>query len=510
MNKNYLLFIILIIVTALYFFPVINLPLAPLDEAVILVGAERILKGQIPNKDFFTVYPPGQIYTLSALFRLFGISVTVERMYDIIVKILLSLSVFLVIKRLSSDKIALCGWVMSLIWIEYSTFPAYPVYPTLFFILISVSFILFYMDRPKNYYIFLSAVSIMIAILFRHDLGGLAAIAIMLVLFLRKMMNVHRSWSPMITFILSVLITALPVIFIVYINSSIKLMVDDLILYPALVLPKYSELPYPPLSRWNLPFYVFPLVMVAGIITFLILNRREINKTVVYGVLLVSLIGLFFLNQVRVRSDLIHLLPVAMIGIILAPILLFVLPRALSVSTWQYRTLCVLFIVFFTITLSKPIGRKFRSFPKGYSVKEVNPEIERARYQYIVPDIKQAVAFIKKITSEDDYIYVGVINHDRFTVNHPIIYFLTERRSATKYHEFNPGLINTLRTQEVMVGELKDKDVPVVVLAEQPWEEPNLSSADSGTNILDNYIKANYKLKKTYGNFEIWTKNMFY
>ena len=69
MIKKNLLLIPLLIITAIYYLPIINLPLGPLDETFILVGAEKILNGQIPHKDFSSEYHLGHISTLAALLR---------------------------------------------------------------------------------------------------------------------------------------------------------------------------------------------------------------------------------------------------------------------------------------------------------------------------------------------------------------------------------------------------------------------------------------------------------
>ena len=51
MHKKNLIIIVLLIATVIYYIPIIKSPLAPFDEAVILVGADRIVKGQVPYKD---------------------------------------------------------------------------------------------------------------------------------------------------------------------------------------------------------------------------------------------------------------------------------------------------------------------------------------------------------------------------------------------------------------------------------------------------------------------------
>jgi hypothetical protein len=45
---------------------------------VSTVGAERVLAGDIPYRDFWTIYAPGQFYLLALLFRLFGTHLLVE------------------------------------------------------------------------------------------------------------------------------------------------------------------------------------------------------------------------------------------------------------------------------------------------------------------------------------------------------------------------------------------------------------------------------------------------
>ena len=484
--------------------PIINLPLGPLDEAFILVGAEKILNGQIPHKDFSSEYPLGQISTLAALFKVFGVTVMTERVYDLIVKSLISLSVFLIIRFLASNGTAFVGWVMSLIWLQHSSVPAYPVYPCLLFIFISVYFLLFYMEEQKNYYIVLSTLFIVLSILFRHDIGGYAAIAVTIVLILRSIVGV-QSWAPVVLFIASGVLVCLPVIVYFFMHAALGYLYNDLIIMP-LTFSKSQVFPYPSLSRWNLPFYVFPSVVLAGAISSIFLIIRKKDDTTAYAILLISLIGIFFFNQARWRSDMVHLIPVALTGILLAPILLHTLMKRFSLNIWSSRIVFLLFVIAFGITLSKPISviKRLLSTTNGYILKNINPDIERAQYWDIREDIRDTVAYIKKNTSNNDYIYVGVKNHDKFNFNEVIIYFLSERDSASRYHVLNTGYHTTSEVQQGMVNEFKNRPPKLVLLLTRFRNEPNLSSIDTKVDILDNYISSNYELKETYGFYEIW------
>lgn len=504
MNKKNIFLVILFVITVIYYIPIINLPLGVYDEAVILVGAERVIEGQIPSRDFFTMYPPGQVYTLAAFFKAFGISVITERSYDIVIKSFISLLIFLIIRLFSSDITALVGWAMSLIWITLSTFPAYPVYPSVLCTFISIYFLMLHMKQDKLYYVVLSAISIVGAALFRHDQGGPAAVVIAFVLMLRKITGVQKSWKPLISYIASGVMAALPVLIYFFLNSALKYMLNDLILYPLTVFTEYQDFPYPLLSMNTLPFFVFPLVLLIGVVTFFVFIKQKIDDTTAFGILLISCIGIVFLNQVRVRSDLIHLLPSALTGILLAPVLLYTLSKGLSQSKWRNMLIWALFIIVFGITLYKPYSMKIPYIPMRYTLETVNPDIERAKYLKIDPDLKNVVTYIKNNTSKDEYLYVGVKNHDKVIFNHAIIYFLSERNPATKYHELNPNLIKTI--QEEIVSELTKKFTRLVVLTPGWRYEPNLSSIDSKINLLDNYISSNFELKKVYGIYEIMIK----
>src|SRR5215469_2583178 len=49
------------------------------DEGIVLQGAQRILNGQVPYRDFFTFYTPGSFYFTALLLRVFGDSIITAR-----------------------------------------------------------------------------------------------------------------------------------------------------------------------------------------------------------------------------------------------------------------------------------------------------------------------------------------------------------------------------------------------------------------------------------------------
>ena len=59
---------------AIVLFVPIRSPFYYYDEGFAVFNATRVIGGDIPYKDFWAIYPPGQVYILATLFWIFGIS----------------------------------------------------------------------------------------------------------------------------------------------------------------------------------------------------------------------------------------------------------------------------------------------------------------------------------------------------------------------------------------------------------------------------------------------------
>lgn len=69
------------------------------DEGVVLVDAARVAQGAVLHRDFYEIYGPAQIYILAGLFKMFGASILVERVWDTIVRAMIVTTAFLIVQR---------------------------------------------------------------------------------------------------------------------------------------------------------------------------------------------------------------------------------------------------------------------------------------------------------------------------------------------------------------------------------------------------------------------------
>lgn len=85
------------------------------DEGIVLQGAERILRGQVPYRDFFTFYTPGSFYLVASLFHVFGDSFVIARTSLALAGAICSLITFLLARRVCPLGTALFAGVLATI-----------------------------------------------------------------------------------------------------------------------------------------------------------------------------------------------------------------------------------------------------------------------------------------------------------------------------------------------------------------------------------------------------------
>ncbi len=85
-----------------WLYPFHNYTLLNADEGIILQGAERILAGQVPYRDFFTFYTPGSYYWTALLLKLFGDSILTARAALLVYGGLFAVLTYLLARRVSN------------------------------------------------------------------------------------------------------------------------------------------------------------------------------------------------------------------------------------------------------------------------------------------------------------------------------------------------------------------------------------------------------------------------
>ncbi|MBZ0090251.1 MAG: hypothetical protein K8H90_07730, partial [Thermoanaerobaculia bacterium] len=112
------------------------------DEGDVLYGAQRVLQGGVPYRDFWAIYGPAQYWVVAALFKLFGSSILVERLWDSLVRAGLATLAHGLSRRLGGRRIAVAVWLLTLGWLWLVRFYGYPLLPAALFGLGAVAMLL--------------------------------------------------------------------------------------------------------------------------------------------------------------------------------------------------------------------------------------------------------------------------------------------------------------------------------------------------------------------------------
>jgi hypothetical protein len=336
------------VISAFYLVIGFNLGLSRYDEGLTVYGAMRVMAGDVPYRDFWSLYAPGQFYTLAALFSTFGSSIMAERVWYLIVTTMLATLVYLLAARVLRRRYALVAWAFALIWIDSYGLRASPVLPGMVFVVAGLLALAGYRHRGAVRLLFLGGWCIGVSGLYRHDFA------------------VPLFWSPrrargapppaagmrrqLLLFTGGAVMAVGPAILCTVLAVPWNVLWGDLVVFPAKIFPAVRSLPYPsPIADLGLltngslfafaketllrlPFY-FPMLVLAAA-GGVVVRRARRDKYFVSGagweVLLLWLISSLLLAKALVRTERSNLVPAY---ICLAPLIGWLLQCSNEVRT---------------------------------------------------------------------------------------------------------------------------------------------------------------------------------
>ncbi|MDO8480054.1 MAG: hypothetical protein Q7W02_28440 [Candidatus Rokubacteria bacterium] len=483
------------------------------DEGVQVYGAARILAGEVPYRDFWTLYAPGQFYLLATLFRIFSPSLVVERTASVLIIAAGALVVYALSVVMASRSLALLPWALWTLTLGSFIFFGSAVPTALLIAAASWFAVLQFLASGRLTWLALSGGLVGVTALVRHDFGAYTFLVVTGLLAISAGARLRR----LLTFGGATLLPlAVALVALLYAGTPAKTLLADLVLFPLSTFAEARALPAPnPLSGLHGPValaevfaglrFYFPLGILAitGITVVALWRQRALDRAELRRVALFAGLVLLFLNNARIRSDVVHALPAwcpALVlfawlaskarnrllkGLIAGTALTFGLPPLLTKLTFAA------YMVSFAAT----------------GTSEFTYTIPRARGIADAPAqqaYEAGVEYIRTVVPPDARIFVGNLHHDRVATGDALFYFLAERHSATRYHEIHPGLTTTAAVQEVMVSELERAGVTYVVIR---LRDPALKDDDGqphgGVEILDRYIQTRFEPVVGFGTYLI-------
>ncbi|MFN3305660.1 MAG: glycosyltransferase family 39 protein [Candidatus Kapaibacteriota bacterium] len=534
----YLLFLL----AFLYLLIGFNYGLNIYDEGLIVYGANRILHGDVPYKDFWTLYAPGQFYLVAGLFYSFGTELLTERIFSTIILFLLSLVLYWNAGKFVTRKYAVLSVLLFVLWLGEYRFFANPMPSALLLCFVGTTSLLNYFSlKHSNLYLMLAGIATGIATLFRHEIGLVTFLVEQTVIIL----NVYFTKNPKETFIfkrffeavregvsffVGFVLVLIPFLIYLLVNVPLDILWYDLFVFPSMVFPKVRSLPFP------LPFpnvisvlsgdlsllqfvksillrihFYFPLIVyifsVLSIIRLFREKKINLQANLFWGFLLFGSLGLIYFSQVLVRADLAHLLPTYLPASVLFGFLLSEIQRVRKFSLWAYLLVCLIV----ASVVVKPVFTKLQILSDELTCTAMFrfqiPRAKCIKWEDRGAIYEQALRYVQNSVPPGSKIFVGNLVHERIYINDVMFYFLANRHSATKYYELHPGLATTSAIQKEIIKDIEHAKVEFIVLRSENYFESNQSGKSNGVRLLDEYIRGKYSPTKQFGDYVVWRRN---
>jgi hypothetical protein len=499
------------------------------DEGFALFSSIRVMAGDAPYKDFWAIYPPGQFYTLAGFMKIFGPNLLSSRIYDTLVRFALVLGVYLVGKRVTSRGLALLAGLIAGLMLASAGFYSYAVFPAMTLGMWAGWSWLKYTEAGQKRWLVLSGLLAGCAALIRWDIGAYASVSILAPGYLLLLSDRwssstkagQRAFFPLKAFftpfktLVWIIGPALAVALLGYgavaLNSGWSSLYDQAFYFPAFILHSMRWLAYPPLWPGRLissfdwwRFYLPILILVPAAVGYTVQYLRNPGRggPRFYGTLTLILFAGLLFNQALSRYDVIHVMPSSIVTFMVCGALYY---QALPRFTAARKTaVLVLLLALPTIIYTKPAFQELGNALANYAPWGCYSQLERAGCIPLDPNQAQAVEYIQGHTRAGEAIFVGNQKHDRIFVNDVGFYYLADRPSITRYEELYPGVANTLPVQNEISAEIEAGKVQWIVLVDI-WDstEPNGSALSSGVFALDEYLRANYAPRATFGNYQV-------
>lgn len=498
-KKTFVVYLLIFLLSLFYLLIFQNYGINLWDEGVLLNGSLRTLEGESVYVDF-NGYPPGRYALGAILFKIFGINISAIRIAVAVMTAIAATMVYSVSSRLiPSYFLSIIPSILFLISpaVYYNRF--YPI-----FTIFGIYMIFWYLEKENPFRSILLAVSSILSIFFKLEIGiGIIAVSIAVMLFRKKIRELKY-------FFLFLSLAAMFLAFYYFRMIDMYTFLYDSYFYVFKIRGSWGN-PFPNIfspELWRrfdiyeifsvLLFYI-PLIIYC--FTFFVILRTPNSELRIFSAVIIFF-GIYTYNLVIWRAgfdNLIRCLPPALIlgGYLLylfrIKLLKWTGERMLSYAIILILPLWFLYeMIFHSDFYAGSIGELRKN--------HVRLSIERANNIYADPVeaswIKEITGYIRNNTKTEDTIFVVPFN--------PIWYFLADRKNSVYNEWILPGELKTNKEQLELIEQLKDRKPVFIINADIAIDNKEERRFSNYAPLIYNFINENYHIEKGVGFFQIW------
>jgi 4-amino-4-deoxy-L-arabinose transferase-like glycosyltransferase len=497
--------------------------------SVGIPGALRILDGEVPYRDFWTMYAPGHFYLQALLFALFGKRLILAGVAAVVVSAG-SVAVFFLIGRRLGMTRAVAGMIAALFaFLHWTRAPALTTYQPALFLMLLGWLAWLGRERRTDWRTFVAAGACLgAAAWFKHDIAAYATIA-MAGTELALGPKEGGSWRDRLRGPLVIGLTAFGVVLPVGLWLWIVAGRDawqNVIYFPATdfaasrpegypgIVPRFAQMTdargtIESLGRW-LQFNVPLLLWLGGIVA--LLNRHvRLTPEARDGAALVVASYPFFWLAAHVQINT-HIATMSAMALLLGGLAWTTLPpgrrnrarRAAALVTIPYVASLFLNPAMAAARIARdwPESRR-TSIPSLWGLTV--PARELAYYEPLA-------AVVDRVVPENECIYVGLRRHDAIIASNMMIYPIVDRTGCSRYDELHPAIADRAPAQREIIQAIDERRARLIILwhfgvsnraLDEIKAERALTLPGTGAGLLDEYLRREFRSVARHGEYEV-------
>jgi hypothetical protein len=452
----------------------------PNDEGLMLQAAARVADGELPYRDFYANYGPGQYFLLGALDLVFGPSLLAWRAVRVALDATVAALAYALARRDAPEWLALLAWLAVLGAMAYPTIP----HPNPTALALALGALLLARRSAAG-----AGALAGLAVAFRFDLG-LAAVVGAALSSGRRAGQVMAAAAAVSVVALAPFAAVAPGAFW---DQTLGFALDE---------QSLQRLPLPPsydggFEQDNVLQRYFAYVLLGGMLLWLVVAVRGRAEPRRWAVLPLAAAGVAYLLA---RADEFHLVPLAAV----LPVMLAAAAageRSRGRQAWALACALVLAVIALhgldrqRIELLNPP----RLEPIDVDVADgVEAEPGEARA------LRSLVRYVRAVVPPGEPVFAANPRHDLVRVGNPLVYVLVDRPNPTRYDVMQPGVITTAPVQREIVGDLERTRFVIRWLSPAADKrEPNGAGRSSGVRTLDRYLARRYEEVRRFGDYAV-------
>lgn len=490
------------------------------DEGIVLSHARMVAWGYWPYRDFFTQYPPGIFYLLVALWKLFGTQVLVARYVSHGLRLGVALLSGFACARIVGRRFTALPAGLVLLFLAWLHPAPYAWLAGLMFALASVVALSHAVETRKPGPWMVAGAMLGLTLSFRHELFVYFVLALTpgAFLWVRQRALTGREALRLLGWLAAGLAIPFTIFWVpTLVMAKWSTIAHDGLLDQVRYVMPSRKLPVPPLlamivrpplTHTRLPAFltdpsrmVYAIVFAAPVLGMLqtLRGKRPRVDPVCAG--LMTALSLAVIPQATGRADWIHAIYALAPGLALASSFAISFGRDLNWRGALSGLLVTAFSFWALRTNLPPHGPLF--------VQVGDQQSDGSPFTKGIPDAQAAVrrelrAFVQSHSAEGERIFVGNLDHSSLMLNEADLYFVLDRPAATRFIQFDPGMVTRAEIQNQMIRSLDKRRTHLVVLARaMTWKENDNDSGKPGAKLLDEYLRAHYTTAANFGQYEV-------